>query len=94
MTKSTTEGSIRMMELMTCNEYATSRGLPVVTVRGYCRNGIVPHLRLGKVYKLDPQLADEALAEVMQKNMDFKPNGVRRSRKKKSFDFNSALAAL
>lgn len=83
------------MALVTCNEYAKSRGLPLETVRGYCRNGIVPHLRIGKTYRLDPPLVDEALAQVMQENMEYRSNGTKRSsQRRKKFDFEKALKAL
>lgn len=71
------------MELVTCEEYASSRGLPVVTVRRYCREGIVPYLRIGKAYRLDPPLVDEALAQVMRENMEYRPNGIKRSRQRR-----------
>lgn len=83
------------MELVTCEEYAKSRGLPVVTVRGYCRNGIIPHLRIGRAYKLDPPLVDEALSKVMHENMEYRPNGIKRNnQRRKNFDFEAALRAL
>lgn len=57
------------MELVTCDEYAKSRGLSLVTIRRYCREGIVPYLRIGKVYRLDPPLSsirnyEEELASI------------------------------
>lgn len=83
------------MDLVTCDEYAKSRGLPLDTVRGYCRKGIVPHLRIGKTYRLDPPLVDEALSQVMRENMEYRPNGTKRSRqRRKNFDFEAALKAL
>lgn len=83
------------MELVTCDEYAKSRGLSSVTIRRYCREGIVPYLRIGKVYRLDPPLVDEALAQVMRENMEYRSNGIKRSRKRrKNFDFEAALKAL
>lgn len=89
------ERSIRKMELVTCDDYAKSRGLSLVTIRRYCREGIVPYLRIGKVYRLDPPLVDEALAQVMRENMEYRSNGIKRSRKRrKNFDFEAALKAL
>lgn len=82
------------MELMTAREYAATRNIPLATVRSYCREGVVPYLQRGKPYLVDPVLADEAIAQLMCKNMTFRSNGMRRSNRKKKFDFEAALAAL
>lgn len=52
------------MELVTCDEYAKSRGLALDTI-------------------------------VMRENMEYRSNGIKRSRKRrKNFDFEAALKAL
>ncbi len=39
---------------MTAKEYAETRGLPVSTIRRYCRAGEIPCFRIGLRYMFDP----------------------------------------
>lgn len=46
---------------MTAKEYAETRGLPVSTIRRYCRAGEIPCFRIGLRYMFDPKDMDAFL---------------------------------
>jgi len=50
---------------------------------------------LENLKEMDDLDGDEALAQVMRENMEYRSNGIKRSRKRrKNFDFEAALKAL
>lgn len=49
-------------------DYAKHSGYPLVTIKNYCKSGIIPHDRLGRKYLINVDLADKALLERMQGN--------------------------
>lgn len=55
------------MKLMNAKEYATSRGLPLATVRKLCRNKILQYLLSGRVYLIDTDAADTYFNEHLTK---------------------------
>jgi len=40
--------------LATVEEIATATGLPVQTAYGFCREGLLPHVRFGRMIRFDP----------------------------------------
>ena len=46
---------------MTAKEYAETRGLPVSTIRRYCRAGEIPCFRIGKRFMFNPTDMDAFL---------------------------------
>jgi len=51
------------MKRMYANEYAEYASYPLVTVKNWCKMGIIPHDRIGRKYLIDVSDADRALAE-------------------------------
>jgi len=51
------------MKRMYAKEYAEHAGYPLVTVKNWCKMGIIPHDRIGRKYLIDANNADQVLAE-------------------------------
>lgn len=49
---------------MNAKNYAMSSGLPVDTVRRFCRDGTLPCLRAGRVYLINTEQAAKVLEEM------------------------------
>lgn len=77
------------MKLLTCKEYAEHSGLPFYTVRRYCRECLLPHLQLGRVYKIDADRADAILLDIMASKQPKMQKSV--PAKRQSFNFLEAL---
>lgn len=50
--------------LVTTKDYSTHVGLPIRTLRRWCRSGVVPAIQVGRTYYLDPDKADQAIADM------------------------------
>lgn len=44
--------------------YAESVGFPVKAIQRFCRNGIIPCIKVGMVYQLKSEIADRVLEEM------------------------------
>ena len=51
------------MKRMYAKEYAEYAGYPLITVKTWCKMGIIPHDRIGRKYLIDVGDADRILAE-------------------------------
>lgn len=76
------------MELIACTDYAHSRGLPLATIRRYCRNGTIPCLTVGRAYMIAPEIADKALTDLMHEKAHSASFGGRAKKKFKNKGFN------
>lgn len=56
------------MTCMFAADYAKHSGYPLVTIKTYCKTGVIPHDRLGRKYLINVELADKALLARMQGN--------------------------
>lgn len=61
------------MKLMYANEYAKYSGYPTLTIKKYCRDGVIPCDRIGRKYLINPDLADKTLLERMNQNVQKSP---------------------
>ena len=50
-------------------EYAKHSGYPLVTIKKYCKAGILPCDRLGRKYLINVELADQAILNRMRDNL-------------------------
>ena len=85
------------MELSSLKNYAAVCGLPVRTLRRFCQKGILPALRVGRVYYVDTQAADQALRESISHTTAKRkavPDKQIRTGKSKKFDFLAELNRL
>lgn len=48
----------------TTSSYACRSGIPLGTVRRYCRDRLIPRIKIGSRYYVDVAGADKALAEI------------------------------
>lgn len=55
-----------MSEIVNCRVFAEMTGFPLATVRRYCRDGLIPHWRTGRVYLMDRAAAMEALMKLQE----------------------------
>lgn len=53
-----------MVEWASAIDYAQAVGLPVKTIRRFCRRGVLPHFQVGRIYKVNVVEADKVLAEM------------------------------
>lgn len=51
------------MKRMYAKEYAEYAGYPLATVKNWCKQGIIPHDRIGRKYLIDADDADQTLAD-------------------------------
>jgi hypothetical protein len=51
------------MKMSSLKDYAALCGLPIRTLRRFCQEGILPAMKIGRVYYVDTQAADQALRE-------------------------------
>ena len=51
------------MQLIKIQDYTEKCGLPESTIRRYCREGILPAMRIGRRYYIDEPEADAVLKE-------------------------------
>lgn len=51
------------MKRMYAKEYAEYAGYPLVTVKNWCKMGIIPHDKIGRKYLIDVSDADQVLSE-------------------------------
>lgn len=63
--------------MITAKKFAISTSLPLDTIRRYCRTGIIPSIRIGRVYYFDEGEAKEAI-DGMKKRREW-PNDVEAS---------------
>ena len=49
---------------MNAKTYAESTGLPVETIRRFCRTGVLPNIRCGRVYMVDTEAATGVIREM------------------------------
>ena len=80
------------MKKMCAKEFAKSRGLPLKTIRRLCRNMILPHTQIGRVYYIDAAAAaaDAYLERLERKKCEPVPK-VRRKSAKSGFNFEQEL---
>jgi len=50
-------------------EYAMHSGYPLITIKKYCKAGILPCDRLGRKYLINVELADQAILKRMRDNL-------------------------
>ena len=67
---------------MTAKEYAETRGLPVSTIRRYCRVGEIPCFRIGLRYMFDPLDMDAFLEWKAREGLKDRPGTFREALKK------------
>ena len=67
---------------MTAKEYAETRGLPVSTIRRYCRAGEIPCFRIGLRYMFDPLDMDAFLEWKAREGLKDRPGTFREALKK------------
>lgn len=87
------------MQIMYANEYAKYSGYPLLTIKNFCKEGILPHDLNGRKYLINVAMADEVLKKRMLENqkvneqndkvVNFKPK-----QSAKAFDFLSELNKL
>lgn len=63
--------------MITAKQFSTSTNLPISSIRRYCRTGIIPSIRVGRVYYFDEEEAKEAI-DGMKKRREW-PNDVEAS---------------
>ena len=52
------------MEWANAKDYAELAGMPVKTIRRMCRSGVLPHIQVGRVYKVNVGQADAVLTSM------------------------------
>lgn len=61
------------MKNMYANEYATYSGYPAVTIKNFCKDGVLPYERIGSKYLINPELADPILLNRMMSKVNESP---------------------
>lgn len=67
--------------MITAKKFAMSTSLPLDTIRRYCRTGIIPSIRVGRVYYFDEEEAKEAIDRMKKRKSEMAewPNDVEAS---------------
>ena len=52
------------MGIMNCAEFSRATGWPLATVRRWCNQGIIRHVRLGRVMLFDDEAAKKAIEQL------------------------------
>lgn len=63
--------------MITAKQFSMSTALPLSAIRRYCRTGVIPSIRVGRVYYFDEGEAKEAI-DRMKKRREW-PNDVEAS---------------
>lgn len=63
--------------MITAKQFSMSTALPISVIRRYCRTGVIPSIRVGRVYYFDEGEAKEAIDRM--KNRREWPNDVEAS---------------
>lgn len=84
------------MQLIKIQDYTEKCGLPESTIRRYCREGILPAMRIGRRYYIDEPEADAVLKEQVnlstaQRRASPNVPELRQQKSSKKFDFLEAL---
>lgn len=54
------------MGIMNCAEFSRATGWPLATVRRWCNQGIIRHVRLGRVMLFDDEAAKKAIEQLQE----------------------------
>lgn len=67
--------------MITAKQFSTSTNLPISSIRRYCRTGIIPSIRVGRVYYFDEWEAKEAIDRMKKRKSEMAewPNDVEAS---------------
>ncbi len=85
------------MQLIKIQDYTEKCGLPESTIRRYCREGILPAMRIGRRYYIDESEADAVLKEQVSLSTAQRraspnvPPELCRQKSSKKFNFLEAL---
>ena len=85
------------MRMSSLKDYAALCGLPIRTLRRFCQEGILPAMKIGRVYYVDTQAADQALRETVNRSTAGKlvtPDIPECRIRKTSFDFLAEINRL
>ncbi|MBP2631442.1 MAG: hypothetical protein H6Q70_2070 [Firmicutes bacterium] len=86
------------MQMMYASEYATHSGYPLLTIKTFCKDGILPYDRIGRKYLIDVAIADEILKNRRVKNQSANETNDKvikfESKKQKTFDFLAEINKL
>jgi hypothetical protein len=87
------------MQTMYASEYATHSGYPLLTVKNFCKEKILPNEKIGRKYLIDVSVADEILKQrrMTKQTTDHINNNVvsiTSKQQSKSFNFLDELNKL
>ena len=76
-----TEKKMEKGKWVNAKQYAEANGLPVDTIRQYCRAGRIRHFKIGQRYMFDPKDMDEFLEQQANDGLHYTPGTYREALK-------------